>query len=162
MPSNGVLDDPMRLMPLDLKTVSGLLVRGGTIIGTTNKGGPFDFPVKSEDGKWETVDCSEELLMRLHEIGVDAVISVGGDGSQTISQRLFEMGRNIVSVPKTIDNDLCSTEMTFLPGRQTGGFQTAVETATEAIDKLHTTAESHNRVMILEVMGRYAGWIALA
>ncbi len=152
---NGVLDDPMRLMPLDLKTVSGLLIRGGTILGTTNKGGPFNFPIKNKDGRWETIDRSEELLKRLWRIGIDAVINIGGDGSQSISQRLFEMGLNIVGVPKTIDNDLCATEMTF-------GFQTAVETATDAIDKLHTTAESHDRVMILEVMGRYAGWIALA
>ena len=152
---NGVLEDPMRIMPLDLKAVSGLLVRGGTIIGTTNKGGPFDFPVKNEAGVLENVDRSEELLTRLRKIGIDAVINIGGDGSQTISQRLYEMGLNVVGVPKTIDNDLGSTEMTF-------GFQTAVETATEAVDKLHTTAESHDRVMVLEVMGRYAGWIALA
>ncbi len=152
---NGVLDDPMRLLPLDLDTVSGLLVRGGTIIGTSNKGGPFEFPVKNEEGVFEVVDRSDELLMRLRRIGVDAVISIGGDGSQTIAQQLFEKGLNIVGVPKTIDNDLCATEMTF-------GFQTAVETATDAVDKLHTTADSHDRVMILEVMGRYAGWIALA
>jgi len=152
---NGVLDDPMRIMPLDLKTVSGLLVRGGTILGTSNKGGPFEFPIRTKDGQWKTIDRSEELLLRLERIGVDAVISVGGDGTHAISQRLFEMGLNIVGVPKTIDNDLDMTEMTF-------GFQTAVQTATEAIDKLHTTAESHDRVMILEVMGRYAGWIALA
>ncbi|MEE8423084.1 MAG: ATP-dependent 6-phosphofructokinase [Thermodesulfobacteriota bacterium] len=152
---NGVLEDPMRIMPLDLKAVSGLLVRGGTIIGTTNKGGPFEFPVKNEAGELEIVDRSEELITRLHMIGIDAVVNIGGDGSQTISQQLYEMGLNVVGVPKTIDNDLGSTEMTF-------GFQTAVETATEAVDKLHTTAESHDRVMVLEVMGRYAGWIALA
>ncbi|MCP3678644.1 MAG: ATP-dependent 6-phosphofructokinase [Deltaproteobacteria bacterium] len=152
---NGVLNDPIQIMPLDLKAVSGLLVRGGTIIGTSNKGGPFEFPIRNGAGELETVDRSEELLKRLHELGIYAVINIGGDGSQDISQRLFEMGLNIVGVPKTIDNDLCSTEMTF-------GFQTAVETATEAIDKLQTTAESHDRVMVLEVMGRYAGWIALA
>ena len=152
---NGILDDPIQVMPLNLKTVSGLLVRGGTIIGTSNKGGPFDFPVKNEAGELETVDRSRELLRRLEKIGIHAVINIGGDGSQDISQRLFEMGLNVVGVPKTIDNDLCSTEMTF-------GFQTAVETATEAIDKLQTTAESHDRVMVLEVMGRWAGWIALA
>lgn len=152
---NGVLDDPMRLMPLDKKAVSGLLVRGGTIIGTTNKGGPFEFPIKDKDGNITVVDRSQELLERLKSIGVHAVINIGGDGSQRISQQLFEMGLNVVGVPKTIDNDLNATEMTF-------GFQTAVATATDALDKLHTTAESHERVMVLEVMGRDAGWIALA
>lgn len=152
---NGVMDDPMRIMVLDKKAVSGLLVRGGTIIGTTNKGGPFEFPIKQKDGTYKVVDRSEELLHRLERLGVDAVINIGGDGSQRISQKLFEMGLNIVGVPKTIDNDLNATEMTF-------GFQTAVATATDALDKLHTTAESHERVMVLEVMGRDAGWIALA
>ena len=151
---NGVLDDPMRLVPLDLASVRGLLMRGGTILGTSNTGGPFEFPLRQPDGSYEIVDRSDELIRRLHRIGIDAVVSVGGDGSQRISQALFEKGLPIVGVPKTIDNDLDATEMTF-------GFQTAVETATEAIDKLHTTAESHDRVMILEVMGRDAGWIAL-
>lgn len=152
---NGVLDDPMRIMRLDLSTVQGLLTRGGTILGTSNQGGPFEFPVRGAGGEIEVVDRSDELIRRLHRIHVDAVVSVGGDGSQRIAQRLFEKGLPIVGVPKTIDNDLSATEMTF-------GFQTAVETATEAIDKLHSTAESHERVMIVEVMGRDAGWIALA
>ena len=144
----------MRLLPLTLDSVRGLLMRGGTILGTSNAGGPFEFPVRRADGTIEVEDRSDELIRRLHRIGIDAVISVGGDGSQRIAQALYEKGLPIVGVPKTIDNDLDSTEMTF-------GFQTAVETATEAIDKLHTTAESHDRVMILEVMGRDAGWIAL-
>lgn len=152
---NGILDDPMRLMKLDLNSVRGLLMRGGTMLGTSNTGGPFEFPVRGKDGAVELVDRSDELIRRLHRIGVDAVISIGGDGSQRISQALFEKGLSIVGVPKTIDNDLGATEMTF-------GFQTAVETATDAIDRLHTTAESHDRVMILEVMGRDAGWIALS
>jgi len=152
---NGVLDDPMRLTKLDLNSVRGLLMRGGTMLGTSNTGGPFEFPVRAADGSIEVVDPSDELIRRLHRIGVDAVISIGGDGSQRISQALFEKGLSIVGVPKTIDNDLGATEMTF-------GFQTAVQTATEAIDRLHTTAESHDRVMILEVMGRDAGWIALS
>jgi ATP-dependent phosphofructokinase / diphosphate-dependent phosphofructokinase len=152
---NGILDDPMRLMKLDLNSVRGLLMRGGTMLGTSNTGGPFEFPVRGKDGTVEVVDRSDELIRRLHRIGVDAVISIGGDGSQRISQALFEKGLPIVGVPKTIDNDLGATEMTF-------GFQTAVETATDAIDRLHTTAESHDRVMILEVMGRDAGWIALS
>jgi 6-phosphofructokinase 1 len=152
---NGVLDDPMRIMRLDLKDVQDLLLRGGTILGTSNTGGPFEFPLRGKNGDIQLVDRSDELIARLHRIGVDAVVSVGGDGSQRIAQGLFEKGLPIVGVPKTIDNDLDATEMTF-------GFQTAVETATDAIDKLHTTAESHDRVMILEVMGRDAGWIALS
>lgn len=151
---NGVMDDPMRLMPLDEQAVSGLLVRGGTIIGTSNKGGPFEFPIKQKDGTITCVDRSDELIHRLTRLGIDAVINIGGDGSQRISQQLFEKGLSIVGVPKTIDNDLNATEMTF-------GFQTAVATATDALDKLQTTAESHERVMVLEVMGRDAGWIAL-
>ncbi|HZR82101.1 MAG TPA: ATP-dependent 6-phosphofructokinase [Candidatus Binatia bacterium] len=152
---NGVLDDPMRIMKLDLHSVVGLLMRGGTILGTSNQGGPFEFPARRPDGEIEVVDRSDELIRRLHRIGVDAVVSIGGDGSQRIAQGLFEKGLPVVGVPKTIDNDLGATEMTF-------GFQTAVETATDAIDKLHTTAESHDRVIIVEVMGRDAGWIALS
>jgi len=134
--------------------VSGLLLRGGTMLGTSNRGGPFEFPLRRPDGTFEVVDRSDELIRRLQRIGVDAVVSIGGDGSQRISQGLFEKGLPIVGVPKTIDNDLFATEMTF-------GFQTAVATATEAVDKLHTTAESHDRVIVLEVMGRHAGFIAL-
>ncbi|MBI1390517.1 MAG: ATP-dependent 6-phosphofructokinase [bacterium] len=152
---NGVLSDPMKVMPLDMKAVSGLLIKGGTIIGTSNKGGPFEFPYKNEHGETVTADRSDELLKRLQYLGVDAVICIGGDGSQRISQQLYEKGLKIVGVPKTIDNDLDTTEMTF-------GFQTAVACATDALDRLHTTAESHERYMILEVMGRDAGWIALA
>ena len=152
---NGVLDDPMRLMKLDLQSVAGLLTRGGTILGTSNRGGPFEHPVRGPNGTIEVVDRSDELIRRLGRIGIDAVISIGGDGSQRIAQALSDKGLPIVGVPKTIDNDLSATEMTF-------GFQTAVETATDAIDKLHSTAESHDRVMIVEVMGRDAGWIALS
>ncbi len=152
---NGVLREPMEIVPLDLEKVSGIHVRGGTIIRTTNKGGPFKWPVKSHDGRWTTVDRSDELIRRLQYQGIDAVISIGGDGSQRISQKLFEKGLNVVGVPKTIDNDLSCTDFTF-------GFQTAVEIATEAVDRLVTTAASHNRIMILEVMGRDAGWIALS
>lgn len=152
---NGVLNDPPEIMILDQATVAGIHVRGGTIIGTTNKGGPYAWPVKNKDGSWSEVDRSEELIKRLQYMGVEAVINIGGDGSQRISQQLFEQGLNIIGVPKTIDNDLSSTEFTF-------GFQTAVEVATDAVDKLVTTAASHHRVLILEVMGRYAGWIALS
>lgn len=152
---DGVLKEPMELVTLDYSKVAGIHVKGGTIIGTTNKGGPFAWPVKNPDGTWTTVDRSDDLIRRLQYQGIEAVISIGGDGSQKISQQLFEKGLNIVGVPKTIDNDLSSTDFTF-------GYQTAVEIATEAVDRLVTTASSHHRVMILEVMGRGAGWIALS
>ncbi|MEM7655842.1 MAG: ATP-dependent 6-phosphofructokinase [Bacteroidota bacterium] len=150
----GLLLDPMEIIPLGDAEVRGIHIRGGTILGTTNKGGPFDWPVEQADGTWQLQDRSEFLLAKLKELEIDAVISIGGDGSQKISQQLFEMGMPVVGVPKTIDNDLSSTDYTF-------GFQTAVQVATEAFDKLVTTAESHSRIMIMEVMGRDAGWIAL-
>ncbi len=151
---NGVLHDPQEVMVLDEATVAGIHVKGGTIIGTTNKGGPFNWPVGQPDGSWTTEDRSEELIKRCNDLDIEAVISVGGDGSQKISHALYEKGLNIIGVPKTIDNDLSATDYTF-------GFRTAVQIATEAVDRLVTTAESHNRIMILEVMGRDAGWIAL-
>ena len=151
---NGVLREPTENMMLDEKTVEGLHMQGGTILGTTNKGGPFAWPVRNSDGTWTTVDRSDEMLRKLQYMGVDAVINIGGDGSQRISLGLAQKGLNIVGVPKTIDNDLSMTDYTF-------GFQTAVQICTEAIDKLVTTAASHNRVFIMEVMGRDAGWIAL-
>ncbi len=151
---NGVLREPTEIVALNEQTVAGLQVQGGTILGTTNKGGPFSWPVKQADGTWTTVDRSDEMLRKLQYMGVDAVINIGGDGSQRISLGLYEKGLNIVGVPKTIDNDLSMTEYTF-------GFQTAVQICTDSIDKLVTTAASHNRVFIMEVMGRDAGWIAL-
>lgn len=151
---NGVLRDPMEIVELTEESVSGIHVRGGTIIGTTNKAGPFSWPVQLPDGSWITKDRSEEFIQILKDLGINAIISIGGDGSQRISQILHERGVNVVGVPKTIDNDLSATDFTF-------GFQTAVQIATESMDKLVTTAESHNRVMVMEVMGRDAGWIAL-
>ena len=151
---NGILKDEMEIVELTDQMVSGLHVKGGTIIKTTNKGGPFHFPVKQQDGSWITEDRSALMKKRIEALGFDAIINIGGDGSQTISKQLMDMGLNVVGVPKTIDNDLSSTDFTF-------GFQTAVQIATEAFDKLETTAESHNRVFIMEVMGRDAGWIAL-
>jgi len=151
---NGLLKDKIEVMPITEKEVSGIHIRGGTIIKTTNRGGPFNFPVQQPDGTWKTEDRSKLLLERLDDLGIEAIISIGGDGSQRISLELAKLGVNMVGVPKTIDNDLACTDFTF-------GFQTAVQIATEAIDKLVTTAESHNRVFILEVMGRDAGWIAL-
>ena len=151
---NGVLQPPWRLVRLDKKVVSGIHVQGGTILGTTNKGGPFAFPVQNSSGEMVLEDRSDLMIRELKEAGFTAVISIGGDGSQSISHRLFEKGLNVVGVPKTIDNDLSCTDYTF-------GFSTAVDVATDAIDKLVTTAASHHRVLILEVMGRDAGWIAL-
>ncbi|MCF7919678.1 MAG: ATP-dependent 6-phosphofructokinase [Candidatus Cloacimonetes bacterium] len=151
---NGLLEDEMRLVKLDKRKVAGIHFLGGTIIGTTNKGGPFNWPVLNEKGNWVTEDRSDLMLQRLQELNIEAVINIGGDGSQAISQQLFEKGVQIIGVPKTIDNDLSATDMTF-------GYQTAVETATQAVDKLVTTAASHHRIFILEVMGRNAGWIAL-
>jgi ATP-dependent phosphofructokinase / diphosphate-dependent phosphofructokinase len=151
---DGVLNEPNEIVVLDEKAVSGIHIRGGTMIGTTNKGGPFAWPIKNNDGSWGSADRSDEMLRRLQYLGVEAVINIGGDGSQQISKKLYEKGCNIIGVPKTIDNDLSATDFTF-------GFQTAVQEATTAVDKLVTTAASHNRVFVLEVMGRYAGWIGL-
>jgi ATP-dependent phosphofructokinase / diphosphate-dependent phosphofructokinase len=139
--------------PLGLKEVSGILPRGGTILGTTNRDNPFSYS-KFVEGEWRTQDCSDEVIRRLESQGIDALLAIGGDGSLSIALEFAQKGLNVVGVPKTIDNDLMATDLTF-------GFQTAVATAQDALDRLHTTAESHHRVMILEVMGRYAGWIAL-
>ncbi|HXJ91237.1 MAG TPA: ATP-dependent 6-phosphofructokinase [Candidatus Binatia bacterium] len=127
---------------------------GGTILGTTNRGNPFRRGVKRSDGSNVEIDCSDELVKRFHDAGLDALIAVGGDGSLAIAHQLQQKGLRVVGVPKTIDNDLESTAMTF-------GFNSAVSFATECIDRLHSTALSHQRVMVVEVMGRYVGWIAL-
>src|SRR6478609_439152 len=151
---NGVFSEPQEIIKLTNKVTAGIHVKGGTILKTTNKGNPIKFPVLQADGSIKFVDRSDELVKKLKELNFDAVINIGGDGSQKISKVLFEKGIPIIGVPKTIDNDLCSTDVTF-------GFQTAVQIATDSFDKLVTTAESHHRVMIMEVMGRDAGWIAL-
>ncbi len=151
---NGILREPTEIMILDEKSVAGIHYQGGTIIQTTNVGGPFAWPVKQHDGRWITVDRSDEMIRKIEYLGIEAVINIGGDGSQRISKQLQDKGLNIIGVPKTIDNDLSATDSTF-------GFQTAIQVATEAVDKLVTTAASHNRVFIVEVMGRDAGWIAL-
>lgn len=151
---NGILSDPPNIVKLSRKKTAGIHVKGGTIIKTTNRGNPMEFPVKMPDGTWIKEDRCQFLLDKIKENGFDAVVNIGGDGSQRISQRLFELGLNIVGVPKTIDNDLSATDLTF-------GFSTAVQIATDSFDKLVTTAESHHRVMIMEVMGRDAGWIAI-
>lgn len=133
--------------------VSGILDKGGTILGTSNRDNPFNFRVE-RNGKVDYVDMSERVIDNIHAHGIDCLVLIGGDGTLTSARDFSRMGVNVVGVPKTIDNDLSATDTTF-------GFMTAVDTATDAIDKLHSTAESHHRVMILEVMGRYAGWIAL-
>ena len=143
-----------KMRPLTLESVQGILPRGGTILGTTNRGNPFRYPIEDRMGQVHYHDYSGRIIRRFRQLGLSALIMIGGDGTLTIGQRLFEAGLPIVGVPKTIDNDLLATEVTF-------GFDTAVATATEAIDKIHTTAESHDRVMVVEVMGRNSGWIAL-
>ncbi|MFT5170821.1 MAG: 6-phosphofructokinase, partial [Candidatus Marinamargulisbacteria bacterium] len=151
---NGILESPQHLVKLTKNKVSGIHIRGGTILETTNKGDPFSFPVKDKEGNWQLKDRSAELISAIRTAKFEAVINIGGDGSQKISQKLYEKGLPMIGIPKTIDNDLSATEFTF-------GFQSAVDVATEAVDKLVSTAQSHNRVMIAEVMGRDAGWICL-
>jgi ATP-dependent phosphofructokinase / diphosphate-dependent phosphofructokinase len=142
------------VISLTKDSVRGIAHLGGTILRATNRGNPFCYPRLQPDGTYVEVDRSDELLERARQLGIEAIISIGGDGSLDIANRLCQKGMKIVGVPKTIDNDVSGTVTTF-------GFDTAVNTALEAIDKLHTTAESHDRVMIMEVMGRDAGFIAL-
>ncbi len=142
------------LLPLTHEAVRGIAHLGGTILGTTNKGNPFSFPQLQADGSVREIDRSDELLAAFARAGIDALVTVGGDGSLAIAHALHGKGLRVVGVPKTIDNDLDKTFTTF-------GFDTAVSFATECIDRLHSTAESHQRIMVVEVMGRYAGWIAL-
>ncbi len=151
---NGVLNTPQEIVRLTATKTAGIHIKGGTILKTTNKSNPIKFPVKQKDGTVKFEDRSDELVKKLKALKFDAVINIGGDGSQKISKVLHDKGIPIIGVPKTIDNDLCATDLTF-------GFQTAVQIATDSFDKLVTTAESHHRVMIMEVMGRDAGWIAL-
>lgn len=134
--------------------VRGIAHLGGTILGTTNKGDPFHFPVRQADGSTVEQDRSGEILDYFQREGIDALVIAGGDGTLTIGNELHRRGLRVVGVPKTIDNDLDKTHTTF-------GFDTAVSFATECLDRLHSTAESHQRVMVVEMMGRYAGWIAL-
>jgi phosphofructokinase-like protein len=145
--------EPRQTTPLDYHALSGLLTRGGTILGTANRG-----MFSSKTGHGESRQLPKELLdgvnAGMEALGIFALVSIGGDGSLTIAQQLHEHGVPLVGVPKTIDNDLAGTILTF-------GFDSAVACATDALDRLHTTAESHKRIMVLEVMGRYAGWIAL-
>ncbi|XZI43427.1 6-phosphofructokinase [Clostridium perfringens] len=139
---------------LDLDSVSGILHRGGTILHSSNKDNLFDYQVEDENGKIVKKDVSDVGVENLKKEGVDALVVIGGDGTLTSARDFSRKGVNVIGVPKTIDNDLLATDVTF-------GFNTATEIATEALDRLHTTAESHHRIMLLEVMGRNAGWIAL-
>jgi 6-phosphofructokinase 1 len=140
----GMIEGDVR--PLSYRDASGILTEGGTILGTSNRADPFGY----HGGK----DVSQQALGCCDEHGLDAVVVIGGDGTMAIAHRFQQMGLPMIGVPKTIDNDLMGTERTF-------GFDTAVSIATEAMDRIHTTAQSHHRVMIVETMGRYAGWIAL-
>lgn len=145
---------PQGLLPLTRDLVRDIADRGGTILGTVNKGSPFERPGVNGEGQQKLVDESDILLKNFRATGADGLIAVGGDGSLRIAARLMQKGIPIIGVPKTIDNDLAATEATF-------GFDTAMSFATDAIGRLHSTAEAHSRVMVVEVMGRYAGWIAL-
>ena len=145
------LIDPTRSRVLTPKDVTGILRVGGTILGTTNRGNPFEYP---DDAAGGTVDYSDRCIESFHRLGLDGLVVIGGDGTLAIAHQFYTRGLPVVGVPKTIDNDLLETVNTF-------GFFTAVEFATDAIDRLHTTAEAHHRVMVVEVMGRDAGWIAL-
>ena len=142
------------LVPLTRKSVRGITHLGGTILGTTNKGNPLCYPTKQKDGTLYERDRSDEIMKAFKKHKIDALIAVGGDGSLSIAKVFADKGMRVVGVPKTIDNDLSGTVITF-------GFDTAVSFATSCIDRLHSTAEAHQRVMVVEVMGRYAGWIAL-
>ena len=149
----GLLGDA-RVVEMDRDSVRGITHLGGTILGTTNRGNPFRWPMLGMDGEWVEEDRSGELIDSFQKHRLEGLIAVGGDGTLRIAHDLSERGLPVVGVPKTIDNDVGGTDYTF-------GFDTAVQTATEAIDKLHSTAESHERVMVVELMGRTAGWIAL-
>ena len=151
----GLLEDgPGGLVKLDRNGVRGIGHLGGTILGTTNRGDPFHYPIE-KDGVKVPTDVSGRLVARFAELGLEALVALGGDGSMSIARKLMERGLpRVIGVPKTIDNDLRGTDVTV-------GFATAVATATEALDRLHSTAQSHERVFVVEVMGRHAGWIAL-
>ena len=142
-----------RYRQIDIDDASGILARGGTILGTSNRADPFHFPVLQGE-EYIYLDRSSQAVRNFESLGLDALIAIGGDGTMAASARMAKEGLPIVGVPKTIDNDLFGTEVTF-------GFDSACVTATDAVDKIHTTAQSHHRVMIVEVMGRYAGWLAL-
>ncbi|MGH9385084.1 MAG: 6-phosphofructokinase [Vicinamibacterales bacterium] len=147
---DGLLD-PSRTRVLTPADVTGILRLGGTILGTTNHGNPFEYPVDTPTGR---MDYSDRVVDTFHKMGLDALVVIGGDGSLSIAHQFYLKGIPVVGIPKTIDNDIVGTTSCF-------GFDTAVQFASDAIDRLHTTAEAHKRIMVVEVMGRYSGWIAL-
>ncbi|MFA6316712.1 MAG: 6-phosphofructokinase [Elusimicrobiota bacterium] len=149
----GLIDPRRKLVRIDPQDIRGILNQGGTILGTANRGNPFKYQVQTARGTKE-VDVSGRIIRNFKRLKFDALITIGGEGTLGLAYQLTKRGIPIVGVPKTIDNDLSGTDITF-------GFDTAVSTATEAIDKLHSTAQSHRRVMVVELMGRYAGWITL-
>ncbi len=155
----GILDGFLGLIEnrwrkLTYNDVSGIITQGGTILGTSNKADPFRYPIGKKGEESEFGDVSDTAIANFEKTGASALIAIGGDGTLHIAQKLYEKGVPVIGVPKTIDNDVLCTDVTF-------GFDSAVATATEAIDKIHTTAQSHHRVMFVEVMGRYVGWLAL-
>ncbi len=143
-----------RSRPLSEMCVSDILARGGTILGSSNTANPFQYTRAKKDGSITTEDRSKDALLTFEKLELDSLITIGGDGTQSIALKLAQKGIDVIGIPKTIDNDLDCTDVTF-------GFDSALTVATEAVDRLHTTGESHKRCMVLEVMGRYAGWIAL-
>jgi 6-phosphofructokinase 1 len=147
------LVEPGLICPLTIEETRGILPKGGTILGTSNKANPFQYPVQ-ENGKWVDKDLSDTVLRRAEELKLDGLVAIGGDGTLTIGHQLSQKGLKVVGCPKTIDNDLSGTDQTF-------GFDTARAICTEAIDRLHSTAESHDRVMVVEIMGRHAGFLTL-
>ena len=150
----GEVDGEPGVFPLTAHAVRGITHLGGTILGTTTRGNPFGLEVRQPDGTWGKVDRSDEIVARFRELEIDALIAIGGDGSLNIAHALYEKGLPVIGVPKTIDNDLMATDVTF-------GFASAVEVATDAIGRLHSTAEAHQRIMLVQVMGRHTGWIAV-
>ena len=148
------VDGEPGVVQLTANAVRGITHLGGTILGTTTRGNPFGLEVRKPDGTWGKVDRSDEIVEAFQRLEIDALVAIGGDGSLAIAHALHRKGLPVIGVPKTIDNDLRATDVTF-------GFQTAVEVATDAIGRLHSTAEAHQRVMVVQVMGRHTGWIAL-
>jgi 6-phosphofructokinase 1 len=148
------LIDTKQIIRLTPESVWNITDVGGTILGSAIRGNPFRYPAEGPDGKGVETDISDTIVSNFKTLGFDALVAIGGDGSLGIASKFMKKGMPVIGIPKTIDNDISATDVTF-------GFDTAVNTATEAIDKLHTTAKSHDRVMVVEVMGRYAGWIAL-
>lgn len=151
---DGILSEPLELIRLDPKVTQGIIRKGGTFLKTNKQRMPFSYPVKQKNGSIKIEDLSRKLIYNMKVHGIEAIIHIGGNTSHNVSQLLYEEGVNIVGIPKTVNNDLPVTDYSF-------GFQTAAQIATEAVDKLVTTANSHNRVLILEVMGKKSGWIAL-